>query len=239
MNETLVVSEVFGPTVQGEGPSAGRRCMFVRLGRCNLDCAWCDTPYTWDWTGKNGVAYDPKQLVTVDVDVVIAQVIAHSPTLVVISGGEPMLQRSGLSELVLRLRERWPFMRIEIETNGTQVPWVALDEAGCWFNVSPKLAGSGVDPERAIRPRALIALRDTGRAAFKFVVGSATDWTQVCALVDTLPIMPSSVWLMPQTAYGTAEAGVPAPVVAQWAIDAGFNYSDRLHVRLWGDERGR
>src|SRR4029450_7825218 len=45
----LVVSEVFGPTFQGEGPSVGRRAGFVRLGRCNLDCSWCDTPYTWDW----------------------------------------------------------------------------------------------------------------------------------------------------------------------------------------------
>ena len=50
----LVVSEVFGPTFQGEGPSSGQRAMFVRLGRCNLDCAFCDTAYTWDWT-----RYDP------------------------------------------------------------------------------------------------------------------------------------------------------------------------------------
>ena len=34
---TLVVSEVFGPTFQGEGPSLGQRAAFVRLGRCNLD----------------------------------------------------------------------------------------------------------------------------------------------------------------------------------------------------------
>ena len=52
---TLVISEVFGPTVQGEGPTIGRRAAFVRLGRCNLDCSWCDTPYTWDWE-----RYDPK-----------------------------------------------------------------------------------------------------------------------------------------------------------------------------------
>ena len=45
----LVVAEVFGPTFQGEGPSTGQRAGFVRLGRCNLDCSWCDTPYTWDW----------------------------------------------------------------------------------------------------------------------------------------------------------------------------------------------
>jgi hypothetical protein len=28
----LLVSEIFGPTFQGEGPSIGRRCSFLRLG---------------------------------------------------------------------------------------------------------------------------------------------------------------------------------------------------------------
>ena len=37
----LRLVEVFGPTVQGEGPTIGRRCAFVRLGRCNLDCGYC------------------------------------------------------------------------------------------------------------------------------------------------------------------------------------------------------
>lgn len=41
----LLVSEVFGPTVQGEGKHCGRIAAFVRLGGCNLHCRWCDTPY--------------------------------------------------------------------------------------------------------------------------------------------------------------------------------------------------
>ena len=46
--DDLVVAEIFGPTWQGEGPSAGQVAAFVRLGLCNLTCAWCDTAYTWD-----------------------------------------------------------------------------------------------------------------------------------------------------------------------------------------------
>ena len=47
---TLRVAEVFGPTFQGEGPSAGRRAAFIRLSGCGVGCTWCDEPQTWDWS---------------------------------------------------------------------------------------------------------------------------------------------------------------------------------------------
>ena len=44
--------EIFG-ALQGEGPSAGRPSVFIRLSRCNLACQWCDTAYTWRFEGDN------------------------------------------------------------------------------------------------------------------------------------------------------------------------------------------
>src|SRR3954451_15026034 len=80
----LVVSEIFGPTFQGEGPSIGRRCGFVRLGRCNLACTWCDTKYTWDWS-----QYDPSvELHRRSVDDIVDAVAAMDVPMVVITGGE-------------------------------------------------------------------------------------------------------------------------------------------------------
>jgi 7-carboxy-7-deazaguanine synthase len=45
MKESILISEIFGPTVQGEGPLVGRPTVFVRTGGCDYRCAWCDTLY--------------------------------------------------------------------------------------------------------------------------------------------------------------------------------------------------
>src|SRR5204863_10000958 len=138
---SLVVSEVFGPTWQGEGPSLGRRCGFVRLGRCNLACTWCDTPYTWDWARYDPAVELHRRMVTE----VVSELDAMGIDMVVISGGEPLLQQSHLAPLLAAAEQRqW---RIEVETAGTLAPAAALDAVDR-FNVSPKLANSGNPVDR-------------------------------------------------------------------------------------------
>src|SRR5207247_11308106 len=45
MTERVRISEIFGPTIQGEGPLIGRPTVFVRTAGCDYRCAWCDTLY--------------------------------------------------------------------------------------------------------------------------------------------------------------------------------------------------
>jgi len=232
VSRQLVISEVFGPTVQGEGPTAGRRCGFVRLGRCNLDCAWCDTPYTWDWEGKTGTVYDPADLARLTPDEVLAQLRPMHVERVVISGGEPLLQRTALTELVELLHaEGWA---VEIETNGTMPP---LPVPGVAYNVSPKLKHAQVSTRDPIDLEALAALRDVG-ASYKFVVGEHSDLEEVAAIVEAAGIPDSAVWVMP---LGTTSDNVhrTAAVLADAVVARGWNFTGRLHVTLWGDERGR
>jgi 7-cyano-7-deazaguanosine (preQ0) biosynthesis protein QueE len=227
---TLVVSEVFGPTVQGEGPSLGRRAAFVRLGRCNLDCTWCDTPYTWDWE-----RFDPAvELSERAVGDVVAEVEAMGVDRVVVTGGEPMLQQRRLEPFLVAAAERgWV---VEVETNATIAPSPRTVELVERFNVSPKLANSGVDPERAIVPGALAALAASGKAAFKFVATGPADLDEVQALVDAHALDP--VWIMPEgTDAATVLAGGRA--LADEVVARGWQLTTRLHVLLWGDERGR
>lgn len=219
----LVVSEVFGPTVQGEGPSLGRRAGFVRLGRCNLACTWCDTAYTWDWS-----RFDPAvELRKADVADVVAQVDAMDVPMVVITGGEPLLQQSAVVELARRLKPR----RIEVETAGTIAPAPELVALVDQWNVSPKLANSGNPSERRHKPDVLRAFAATGKAVFKFVVESAADLDEIAGF-DVEP-----VWVMPQ---GTTPEAVQEGLrrLADEVVARGWNLTTRLHVEVWGDKRG-
>lgn len=231
---SLTVSEMFGPTVQGEGPSQGRRAGFLRLGRCNLDCGWCDTPFTWDWQGKNGTVYDPTvELSKVPVEDVAAKVVAMNVPLLVVTGGEPLIQQRTLPALFDLL----PDHRVEIETNGTFTPTEQVT-ARAHYNVSPKLANSGITEDRRINPEAITALRDTGKAAWKFVTRDHDCLEELDALVARFDLDPSTVWVMPE-GRNQHDLGVHLATIADRAVQSGYNLTGRLHVTVWGDERGR
>ena len=225
----LVVTEVFGPTFQGEGPSLGRRAGFVRLGRCNLSCSFCDTPYTWDWE-----RHDPaKELSRIDVCDLAAQVRAMHVPLVVVTGGEPLLQQSHLVEF---LSELHPSHEVEIETAGTLAPSDQLVSLVTRFNVSPKLSNSGMDMERRYKPAVLRALQATHKAAFKFVITDEESLEEVAHIVDECRL--HDVWVM---AEGTTPEDITGRSrdLAGAVLRRGWNLTTRLHVLLWGDERGR
>lgn len=223
-------------SVQGEGPSLGRRCAFLRLGGCNLSCQWCDTPYTWDWQGTSnaGIKYDPKvELHRRTVTSVAKELLDLGVDLVVISGGEPLSQQARLHPLVDLLRERG--VGIEIETNGTRVPSPRLVDAGVRFNVSPKLSHSGDSADKRIVPTALRRFAGIPNASFKFVCRDLGDLDEVAELVSTMGI--SSVWIMPE---GQDKTDIEKHMqnLANSAVERGWNITTRLHTLVWGQKRG-
>ncbi len=124
----MFISEVFY-SIQGEGELSGVPSIFVRTSGCNLRCNWCDTPYaSWQPEGE-----------TASVDQIVKQVAAYPARHVVLTGGEPMLQKE-IHALAAALKERG--YHLTIETAGTILPdGIACDLA----SLSPKLRHSAPD----------------------------------------------------------------------------------------------
>ena len=234
--------EIFA-SLQGEGPSMGRPSVFVRLSRCNLACRWCDTAYTWRFSGDNRphrdeVAFerDDNQL-SLDEAEVAALILAHTEDRLVITGGEPLLQGAALAKLVTQLKEARPSLHVEVETNGTVAPHSALDGLIDQYNVSPKLAHSGNAAELALVPERLEAWSGDPRAWFKFVVATPADLAEIEDLQRRYGIVADHLFVMPE---GTASAVLRerSRWLAEEALERGWRFTDRLHIHLYGDTRG-
>ncbi|MDE2619224.1 MAG: 7-carboxy-7-deazaguanine synthase QueE [Sphingomonadales bacterium] len=230
--------EIFA-SLQGEGPSLGRPSVFVRLSRCNLACHWCDTAYTWRFTGDNRphrdeVAFErtANQLVLEEA-AVAERIAALGGTRLVITGGEPLLQGAALARMVALL----PGLHVEIETNGTVAPHPALDPLVHQYNVSPKLAHSGNPAELALIPERLAAWAADPRAFFKFVIASPDDLAEVRTLAARHAFEAERVFIMPE---GTSPAALTARLrwLAPLVLAEGWRLTDRLHIHLYGDTRG-
>lgn len=234
----IVISETFGPTIQGEGPSTGRPALFIRLGLCNLDCKWCDTPFTWDWTGKNGVAYDREvELETVTVESLVEWATSFDTATVVISGGEPLVQAGRTAELARQLLAAGK--RVEIETNGTRSPtdrFADIADDISW-NVSPKLWGSGVDLEKSLNFNTLSEFVRLPNAVFKFVITEPDDEMFAWDVVAHTGMPNDRVYLMPE---GVSAESVNAnlPGVIDLALKHNYNVTTRVHVQAYGNRRG-
>lgn len=231
--------EIFA-SLQGEGPSQGKPCAFVRLSRCNLACVWCDTAYTWRFTGDNrphrsGETHDRKaNQVTLAEEDIARRIAALGQPRLVVTGGEPLLQGAALARMLALLPED---IRVEVETNGTIAPPPALDALVDQYNVSPKLAHSGNPAELALVPERLADWAGEPRAAFKFVVAEPADIAEVLALAERFAIPRERVWLMAEGA-DSATLRAREAWLAQLCLEHRLTLSGRLHIELYGDTRG-
>lgn len=224
----MFISETF-TSLQGEGMLAGVGSFFVRTSGCNLRCRWCDTPYTsWVPEGSRRSVRD-----------LYLEAEASGVRHVVITGGEPLLQRE-IGELTARFREGG--FHITVETAGTVDPSFDCD----LLSVSPKTANSDPPGSSRDRHRRLRADRDPLRRLLrrfpehqlKFVIEDSDDLPEVLAVLESIGgAAPSRVLLMAQ-GRTAAEVAERAPRVAALCLEHGFRYTPRLHLDLFGGGRG-
>lgn len=99
----LLVQEIFY-TIQGEGPYSGMPAVFIRLGGCNLACAFCDTEFE---------SFKPMALE--EISIAVKKQGQSKARFAVITGGEPLRQNiAPLCEMLIKAG-----FLVQIETNGT------------------------------------------------------------------------------------------------------------------------
>jgi 7-carboxy-7-deazaguanine synthase len=227
----MKIAELFY-SVQGEGMLSGVPSVFVRTSGCNLRCVWCDTPYT-SWEPEGG---------DMPLDEILRFVELQPAGHVVITGGEPMIQRQ-VVELTRRLRTMGK--HITVETAGTVFEPVECD----LMSISPKTSNSTPHDREGgrwaemhnrarIQPAVLKQLIETYDYQVKFVVSSESDLSEIRVLVSRLGVPATRVLLMPE---GVDRQTLRARGLwlAEVCKNEGFRYCPRLHIELWGQERGK
>lgn len=127
------VTEIFGPTVQGEGTLQGAPAYFVRFGGCDFKCGWCDTPHA---VLPQAVRAN-ERLTSNEICMKLA-LMPRGPKWIVITGGNPALHE--LEPLVHDLHKDG--YKVSVETQGTKwKEWIRWCDSVC---VSPKPPSAGM-----------------------------------------------------------------------------------------------
>lgn len=250
-------------TIQGEGKLAGVPSLFVRLAGCNLRCIWkmndgnlsrCDTPYA---------SFSPSETMEWEVSDIVYQIKTHASNLnhLVITGGEPLLQKDAVAELCKQVKAELGW-HITIESNGTLFDKDVAENADL-YSISPKLSNSEPDKQKydafniseekqqfydAKKRRNLSAIQSYIDAKkhfpnkdlqIKFVATSTKDESEIKN--DYLSLLngfaPNDIMLMPlgrnEDELALSEAGV-----LEMAIRNGWWFSQRLHIHFFGEKSG-
>jgi 7-carboxy-7-deazaguanine synthase len=207
----------------------GAPSFFIRSSGCNLRCQWCDTPYTsWLPEGERR-----------PVDRLVDEAVASGVGRVVVTGGEPLLQRE-IGDLTRALRAA--DLHLTVETAGTVAPDFECD----LLSVSPKTSNSdpqGPRRERHQRLRHDVSVLKQLLSRFpeyqiKFVIQDGDDMPEVLELLEEIgPVVAERVLLMPE-GRSVEETSARAAGVAALCAQHGFRYTPRLHLDLFGGGRG-
>ncbi|MDQ3021377.1 MAG: 7-carboxy-7-deazaguanine synthase QueE [Bacteroidota bacterium] len=242
----MKISELFY-SIQGEGKRIGSPSFFIRTNYCNLRCKFssgnlCDTAYT-SWFPD-----DEKNLGEVEINFIIDEYKKVNCLDTVISGGEPTIYLHELETLCRELKKTNKNIFITVESNGTAVgdfvKYVDL------MSISPKLKSSvpyNTEYEK-MHEKARINLEslrkynsfkneDTIDIQWKFVFTSVNDIAEIKILQKEIGFKDEDVYLMPE---GITQEDLVSNRLS--TIEAckkyNFNYTDRIHILVWGNKRG-
>jgi 7-carboxy-7-deazaguanine synthase len=203
------INEIFY-SIQGESSFSGWPCAFIRLTGCNLRCSYCDTVYAYN-EGRE-----------MSIPEILDAVADYPAKLVLVTGGEPLLQQD-VSALLRELLERE--YAVCVETGG-HVPLQGLD---CRVHkiVDVKCPSSGMHQRNRYENVDCLTRNDE----VKFVVGNRADFDWACEVVTRygLPARVGSVLFSPVFNV------LPYDDLARWILACGLpvRMQLQLHKIIW------
>ncbi|MGO4573898.1 7-carboxy-7-deazaguanine synthase QueE [Microvirga sp. 2TAF3] len=242
MKGKIRISEIFGPTIQGEGPLIGRPTVFVRTGGCDYRCSWCDTLYAVlpefreEWT----------LMAPAEIMAQVEDLAGSTPVLVSLSGGNPALQP--LAPLIALGREKGYTFALETQGSVPQ-PWFAALE---WLLLSPKPPSSGMETDWQALDDCVMAAEGGPQRVVKVVVFDEADYAYARLVANRYPSLPIYLQVGNPDPLKTHEGqgGEAADIdglmsryrwlIDRVAADRWFTATvlPQLHVLIWGNKRG-
>lgn len=241
--QTIRISEIFGPTIQGEGELIGRPTVFVRTGGCDCRCSWCDTLYAVLPEYK-----DQWKPMTTDQIFTEIQRLSPEPILITLSGGNPAIQPLG--DLIELGHAHGYTFAIETQGSIAQSWFAHLD----YLTLSPKPPSSKqITNWDRLDCCITYAFGDRNpqennrRIHLKIVIFDEEDFAYAQAAAERYPDIPLYLQVgnhtPPHVAQEVDIAGIMHRMnwlVERVVAEKWYNVTvlPQLHVLLWGNKRG-
>lgn len=236
MLQKLNVSEIFGPTIQGEGDSIGRKALFLRMYGCDDACTWCDTEYTWDGSER------PRPMTIFEIVQKLRELSDSCGCKhVVLTGGNPCIHGGAMGDLLTVIKGEG--YSIALETQGTVIPlWLDMPDS---VVLSPKPPSSGNVTEIELIEKFTDNLDRRGTPyIIKVVVFDDADYNYFKKLYATFAPGRSIFYIQPGNPGGefdlTASIKQYEMLVKKTVEDSELSdvrVLPQLHTWLWGNAR--
>ena len=243
-------------SIQGEGRYVGSPSVFFRFGGCNLKCEGfgckeiapdgttilgCDTVYAVnkEHFSKNWIAIkQAKELLNI-LDIYD---LPQRPVDIVLTGGEPLLNLNDeiFLEFLQKLHEKGH--RVTFETNATIN--INFEKFPIYkefvFALSVKLSNSNEDIQKRLKGEVIYSIATNAKESFfKFSIDAESITLGLEEEIENIVMHSAStqVYCMP-LGGNKEEVELNTPALIEFCKAKGYNFSDRLHIRIWDINKG-
>jgi len=248
----LEINEIFGPTIQGEGKYTGNPSVFVRFGKCNMQCPGFEVEYetpsgikkcSCDSFYASDIAFRDewkKYKTSEELILEVSKILPKYTVDIVITGGEPLLYWKDTEFQKFMKHYVNNGCRVTVETNAS----IDIELFETWhkeivFSMSVKLSNSGESLSKRVNINTLNSIIKISKESYlKFVVDKKFIDKATLEIDQIMQeILPCEVYLMP---LGDTSEIIDknSLSVIELALEKGYKYSDRLHIRVWNNQRG-